>query len=66
MASIKPIFRVFALYSMGSLFETIEMKMILSMPNTTSKKVSVNSAIQASAVRKISRFIMVRTGVRVV
>lgn len=54
MASAKPMLRVFARCSMGSLLETMEMKMMLSMPSTTSKKVSVTRASHASAVKKIS------------
>jgi hypothetical protein len=46
--------RVFARSSTGKRLETMEIKMMLSMPNTTSKNVRVSSANQASAVRKIS------------
>jgi hypothetical protein len=54
MARISPMLRVLALCSTGSLLDTIEMKMMLSMPRTTSKKVRVSKASHASAVKKIS------------
>jgi hypothetical protein len=54
MASISPILRVRALISTGKRFETIEMKMMLSIPKTTSKKVRVSKASHVSGFRKIS------------
>jgi hypothetical protein len=49
IARRRPRFRVLDLISTGRRLETMEMKMILSIPKTTSKNVRVNKASQASA-----------------
>lgn len=54
MARTRPIFLVRARISMGRRLETIEIKMMLSMPRTTSKNVRVINANQVSGLRKIS------------
>ena len=54
MANASPVLRALWRNSSGSLFETMEIKMMLSMPSTISRKQSVRRASQASAFRNIS------------
>ena len=54
-----PIFVAFFLFSSGNFPVTIDMKMILSIPNTISRKVNVNKAIQASGFKNTSIFVVV-------
>jgi hypothetical protein len=49
-----PAFRITRCLLSGNLFVTSEMKIILSMPSTISKKVRVNNAIQLSGLKNIS------------
>jgi hypothetical protein len=55
-ARTKPVMRALFCFSLGSLFDTIDMNMILSIPSTISRKVSVSNATQLSGLRKISMF----------
>src|SRR5574344_3017914 len=48
IARRRPIVRTFALFSSGALFDIIDKKTILSIPNTTSRKTRVSIAIHAS------------------
>ena len=52
MASIRPIFLALGWSLAGSLFDAIEIKMMLSIPSTISRNVSVNRLIQTSALAK--------------
>jgi hypothetical protein len=53
-ANDKPNIRAFFCSFCGNLSETIEIKIILSIPNTTSSIIKVNKLIKPSAVNKIS------------
>ncbi len=53
-AKSKPILVAFLIWFFGSFPAAIEIKMILSIPKTISKKVKVSSATQESACRNIS------------
>jgi hypothetical protein len=53
-AAASPIVLTLACFSSGNLLETIEIKIILSIPSTISKKVKVANAIHASTDKKIS------------
>src|SRR6056297_1997836 len=61
-ARIRPMRRASGCCSSGSLFERIEMKTMLSIPRTISRRVSVPSAIQASGVLIHSKDIDGRVG----
>src|SRR5260221_10741150 len=54
IAKKRPVLRALGRSSSGSLLETIEMKMMLSMPSTISKKQSVSNASHVSALRNNS------------
>ena len=58
-ARLSPMVRARFCSSGGNPLDKMEMKRILSIPRTTSRKVSVMSSIQDSGCRRISKFISV-------